>query len=171
MLFYSRHCRCFLKKMTRMIQIDTSDETIINIYKEAHQYVINKIAYKGIIIETNPVSNANIGEFNSMNDHPIFMMNDSFDKDHNHVMVSVNTDDPGVFGTTLKNQYGFILQVLIDKGVPMEKALKWIDMTRENGLNSTFINRTKKTKKPSNDFCFNLLNASSKISNFTLWFC
>ncbi len=36
-------------------------------------------------IETNPVSNANIGEFNSMNDHPIFMMNDSFDKDHNHV--------------------------------------------------------------------------------------
>lgn len=147
LLFYSRHCRCFLKKMTRMIQIDTSDETIINIYKEAQQYVINKIAYKGIIIETNPVSNANIGEFNSMNDHPIFMMNDSFDKDHNHVMVSVNTDDPGVFGTTLKNQYGFILQVLIDKGVPMEKALKWIDMTRENGLNSTFINRTKKTKK------------------------
>lgn len=147
LLFYSRHCRCFLKKMTRMIQIDTSDKTIINIYKEAQQYVINKIACKGIIIETNPVSNANIGEFNSMNDHPIFMMNDSFDKDHNHVMVSVNTDDPGVFGTTLKNQYGFILQVLIDKGVPMEKALKWIDMTRENGLNSTFINRTKKTKK------------------------
>lgn len=94
--------------MTRMIQIDTSDETIINIYKEAQQYVINKIAYKGIIIETNPVSNANIGEFNSMNDHPIFMMNDSFDKDHNHVMVSVNTDDPGVFGTTLKNQYGIL---------------------------------------------------------------
>ena len=147
LLFYSRHCRCFLKKMTRMIQIDTSDKTIINIYKEAQQYVINKIACKGIIIETNPVSNANIGEFNSMNDHPIFMMNDSFDKDHNHVMVSVNTDDPGVFGTTLKNQYGFILQVLIDKGVPMEKALKWIDMTRENGLNSKFINRTKKTKK------------------------
>ena len=147
LLFYSRHCRCFLKKMTRMIQIDTSDKTIINIYKEAQQYVINKIACKGIIIETNPVSNANIGEFNSMNDHPIFMMNDSFDKDHNHVMVSVNTDDPGVFGTTLKNQYGFILQVLIDKVVPMEKALKWIDMTRENGLNSTFINRTKKTKK------------------------
>lgn len=147
LLFYSRHCRCFLKKMTRMIQIDTSDKTIINIYKEVQQYVINKIACKGIIIETNPVSNANIGEFNSMNDHPIFMMNDSFDKDHNHVMVSVNTDDPGVFGTTLKNQYGFILQVLIDKGVPMEKALKWIDMTRENGLNSTFINRTKKTKK------------------------
>lgn len=48
--------------MTRMIQIDTSDETIINIYKEAQQYVINKIACKGIIIETNPVSNANIGE-------------------------------------------------------------------------------------------------------------
>lgn len=136
LLFYSRHCRCFLKKMTRMIQIDTSDKTIINIYKEAQQYVINKIACKGIIIETNLVSNANNGEFNSMND--------SFNKDHNHVMVSVNTDDPGVFGTTLKNQYGFILQVLIDKGVPMEKALKWIDMTRENGLNSTFINRTKK---------------------------
>lgn len=150
-LFHSRHCRCFLRRMVRFIQIDTDNEIIKNIYHEVQQYVLDKIAYRGIIIETNPVSNNIIGEFNGMGNHPIFMMNDAFNKDNNHVMVSINTDDPGVFGTTLKNQYGFILQMLIDKGVPMEKALQWIDVARENGLNSTFINRIRKSRKETID--------------------
>lgn len=146
LLFYSRHCKCFLIRMTRVIQIDIDDEMIRSIYKEAQQYIIDKIAKRGIIVESNPLSNITIGEIESIKEHPIFKLNDSFNGDHNHVMVSINTDDPGVFGTTLKNQYGFVLQALLDSGVSMEKSLKWIDTARENGLNSTFINRKRKTK-------------------------
>lgn len=120
--------------MTRVIQIDIDNEMIRLIYKEAQQYLIDKVARKGIVVETNPLSNVTIGEIDSI-------------KNHNHVMVSINADDPGVFGTTLKNQYGFILQALLDSGISMEKALNWIDMARKNGLNSTFINRRRKTKK------------------------
>ena len=133
--------------MTRVIQIDIDNEMIRLIYKEAQQYLIDKVARKGIVVETNPLSNVTIGEIDSIKNHPIFKMNDSFHNNHNHVMVSINADDPGVFGTTLKNQYGFILQALLDSGISMEKALNWIDMERKNGLNSTFINRRRKTKK------------------------
>lgn len=147
LLFYSRHCRCFLINMTRVIQIDIDNEMIRLIYKEAQQYLIDKVARKGIVVETNPLSNVTIGEIDSIKNHPIFKMNDSFHDNHNHVMVSINADDPGVFGTTLKNQYGFILQALLDSGISMEKALNWINMARKNGLNSTFINRRRKTKK------------------------
>ena len=78
---------------------------------------------------------------------PIMRLNDTFDKDYKRVMVSINTDDPGVFSTTLKNQYGFILQMLYKQGIPMEKALRWIDQVRETGLNSTFLNRRMKSRE------------------------
>lgn len=146
-LLLSRHCRCFLRKMTRFIQIDVDDDTIRQIYQEAQLYVINKIAHKGINVETNPVSNVNIGELYGMDMHPIMRLNDTFDKDYKRVMVSINTDDPGVFSTTLKNQYGFILQMLYKQGIPMEKALRWIDQVRETGLNSTFLNRRMKSRE------------------------
>lgn len=114
--------------------------------KETQQYLIDKIARKGIIIETNPVSNINIGEIKGMDSHPILMLNNSFKNDYNRVMVSVNTDDHGVFSTTLRNQYGYILEILKQQGIPMEKALLWIDQVRKNGLNSTFIYNKRKTK-------------------------
>lgn len=147
LLLLSRHCRCFLEKMSRIVQINVDNGIIKQIYEEAQQYLINKVSHKGIIIETNPVSNVNIGEIYGMQNHPIFALNDSFDQDYNRVLVSINTDDPGVFSTTLRNQYGFIQQMLYDRGIPMEKALQWIDRARGNGLNSSFLNKKIKSKE------------------------
>ena len=146
MLLLSRHCTYFLNRMLRKVQININDYSIKKIYKETQQYLIDKIARKGIIIETNPVSNINIGEIKGMDSHPILMLNNSFKNDYNRVMVSVNTDDPGVFSTTLRNQYGYILEILKQQDIPMEKALLWIDQVRKNGLNSTFIYNKRKTK-------------------------
>ena len=75
------------------------------------------------------------------------MLNYSYNNDYNRVMVSVNTDDSGVFSTTLSNQYGYILEIFKQQGVPMEKALLWIDQVRNNGLNSTFINKNLQSKE------------------------
>lgn len=147
MLLLSRHCNYFLNKMLRKIMINVNDPIIINIYREIQQFLIEKIARKGIIVETNPVSNVNIGEIHVMASHPILMLNNSYNNDYNRVMVSVNTDDPGVFSTTLSNQYGYILEIFKQQGVPMEKALLWIDQVRNNGLNSTFINKNLKSKE------------------------
>lgn len=147
LLLYSRHCRCFLEKMVRVVQFHTDNDVLKMIYKEVQNYLCQKIARKGIVVEINPVSSAIIGDFHSIYEHPIFYMNDSISRDHHHIMVSINTDDPGVFGTTLRNQFGFIEQMLLSKGFPMEKTMNWIDMTRKNGMNSTFINKTYKSRE------------------------
>lgn len=141
MLFYSRHCNCYLKRMNKMIQIEIDDDLLRDIYIETQQYVLKKIANKGIIVEVNPLSNVFIGEISDVFNHPIYKMNDTYKDDGilSHVITTINTDNPGVFSTTLSNQFGFIEQMISDKGYSKEQALNWIDKLRENGLNSTFI--------------------------------
>lgn len=149
MLFYTRHCSCYLKKMNKFVQMEIDNDFLRCIYKEAQAYLLQKIANKGIIVEVNPISNSLIGDMDYIFDHPIIKINDTYkdNSNYNHVMTTINTDNPGVFSTTLSNQFGFIEQLLIDRGYSKEQALQWIDRIRENGLNSTFIQYKKMSKK------------------------
>ena len=149
MLFYTRHCSCYLKKMNKFVQMEIDNDFLRCIYKEAQAYLLQKIANKGIIVEVNPISNSLIGDMDDIFDHPIIKINDTYkdNSNYNHVMTTINTDNPGVFSTTLSNQFGFIEQLLIDRGYSKEQALQWIDRIRENGLNSTFIQYKKMSKK------------------------
>lgn len=146
-LFLTRHCRCYLEKMVRFIKVEISHELVKKIYSEAQEYMLKKVSHKGIIVETNPVSNLNIGEIYGMKKHPIFELNNVYKEGNNKIMVSINTDNPGVFSTTLQNQFGFIQQMLYDMNIPMEDALRWIDVARENGIYSAFMNNVSKTKE------------------------
>lgn len=141
-LLYTRHCVCFLKKMNSIIQVDINNELYKSIYEEVQIYLRKKIAERGIIVEINPISNLLIGDITTIFEHPVLNLNNTY-KDQgitDHIMVTINTDNPGIFGTTLKNQFGFIEQILLNEKVSKEKVLSWIDMIRKNGLNSTFIN-------------------------------
>lgn len=149
MLFYSRHCICYLKKMNSIIQVEIDDDIKRMIYREAQKYLLKKIANRGIVVETNPISNYLIGNFNSIFNHPIVNINDTY-KDSgvsNHIISTINTDNPGIFSTTLSNQFGYIEQLLLDSGYSKEQVLKWIDLIRENGINSSFIYNKGYTKE------------------------
>lgn len=148
-LYYSRHCRCYLRKMNRTIQQEIDNDIQRQIYREAQQFLINKIAQKGIVVEINPISNTFIGYIDNALDHPIINMNDTYKTENisNHIITTINTDNPGVFGTTLSNQFGFIEQSLLENGYSKEAVLEWIDRIRENGVNSTFIHYKNESKE------------------------
>ena len=76
-------------------------------------------------------------------------MNDTYKDSEvsNHIISTINTDNPGVFSTTLSNQFGYIEQLLLDSGYSKEQVLKWIDLIRENGINSSFIYNKGYTKE------------------------
>ena len=61
-------------------------------------------------------------------------------------MVTVNTDDPIVFNTSIENELSYIYYLLVHKKYKKERVLKWIDKIRQNSLESSFI---KKIKLPS----------------------
>ncbi|WP_026491143.1 hypothetical protein [Butyrivibrio sp. XPD2002] len=75
------------------------------------------IADKGISIECNPSSNVLIGPFNEYCEHPITRFNNYILEDNENnpeVKVSINTDDLGVFDTSLENEYALMYEAIYE---------------------------------------------------------
>lgn len=110
-----------------------------------------RIARRGIAIETNPTSNYLIGTFRQYAKHPIFTFyNEGLngfnpDGDEPQLSVSINTDDMGVFSTSLANEYALIARALEtiedDKGEPLytkRQIYHWLDHVRRMGIDMSF---------------------------------
>lgn len=103
------------------VRIDKRLEPVITAMQEA---MIQELYNKGICVECNPSSNYLIGPLELYKDHPVFRFNQHrMALPHrNHMCVSINTDDMGVFDTSLENEYALIAAALEDQ-------------QRENGQN------------------------------------
>lgn len=71
--------------------------------------ILCDIEHKGICIECNPTSNLQIGPFDKYDELPIlrFMSVGNDGKGHS-IQISINTDDRGIFATSLQNEYSLI---------------------------------------------------------------
>lgn len=76
------------------------DETQSQYLHTFQNYVMSKIAKTDVVIECCPSSNLYIGMLESHIDHPItrFLQND--------IKLTIGSDDPGLFGTTMPEEYG-----------------------------------------------------------------
>lgn len=107
---------------------------------------------KGIGIECNPSSNYLIGSFKRYDKHPIvnfynlgLTYNPEAIEKCPQLFVSINTDDQGVFGTYLENEYAIMalaLQKCKDsEGKPIynqEMIYDWLDRVRNMGIQQSF---------------------------------
>lgn len=103
----------------------------------------NYIMEKGILIEANPSSNLVIGSLDQYENHPVFKFH-PVEAEASHLDVSINTDDIGVFDTTLSNEYALILQAareLTAGGTKQNDAaiFKWLDELRQTGMSMSFL--------------------------------
>lgn len=108
------------------------------------------IAAKGIVIECNPSSNVLIGTFKKYQNHPIFRFCPPFSRngnnnDYGDMQVCVNTDDLGVFDTSLAFEYALLYQALNEayddnghKRYTEEDILDYLKMLRKAGLAAIF---------------------------------
>ncbi len=118
------------------------------------QYELQKvIAESGIGIETNPSSNVLISTFKRYDRHPILSFyNKDLEEDEEklrrcpQISVSINTDDAGIFGTSLENEYAYMALALEKAkdgmGNPRYKKrniYEWLDHIRVMGLRQTFL--------------------------------
>lgn len=111
-----------------------------------------RIAQRGLAIETNPSSNYLISTFKHYGKHPIFRLyNKEIAKENADCMdipqlsVSVNTDDLGVFSTSLENEYALLACALENEldinGRPVynkSEIYDWIDAVRRMGNEQSF---------------------------------
>ncbi|MEA1956046.1 MAG: hypothetical protein U9N02_06090 [Campylobacterota bacterium] len=114
--------------------------------------LIQKFCDKGIIIETNPSSNVYIAHIDDYRYHPIYRWNPIEDKHLHHIedekpkfnkygirtsrmKVCVNTDDPAIMPTTLRNEFDLIERMAKDEHSDNQKRIeKWSDDIRKLGI-------------------------------------
>ena len=141
-LLLTHYCPVFAEKYNQAIMVSVKQEEL-EIYKRVQSYLVEKTARKGVYIEVNPSSNLTIGEFGNMSQHPIFFLNSKGDGTTHHAMVTINSDDPLVFGTNVENELSYIYYAAEKQGVSKEDILAWIDKIRIHGMNSSFIQSEK----------------------------
>lgn len=93
-----------------------------------------------LVVEVNPSSNRVIGPMASMQDHPVFRLTD--DKDGRlgqEGRVTINTDDPGVFATSLSHEFFLLGEVLLGRGYPEEEVMRWLEWLRQKGGDYSFL--------------------------------
>lgn len=131
------------------------DYKMIQCIKEVQRGMQERVARKGIGIETNPSSNFLIGLFKRYDKHPIFRLyNLGLETEMDAISqcpqmpVCINTDDQGIFSTYLENEYA-LLALALEKAKDengknkYSRALiyQWIDNVRKFGINLSFAER------------------------------
>lgn len=108
--------------------------------------MMNELAQKHIGIEANPSSNVLIGPFDKYKQHPVFRFCPVVPSASGTVQfVSVNTDDQGVFDTSLAMEYSFLACALRsmknDNNEQMyndDAIYSYLEQLRENGFSQAF---------------------------------
>ncbi len=112
---------------------------------------------KGLVIEACPSSNIYTGHFENYDEHPIYRwnppnkqtlikggVNNLFGLRNGPVKVCINTDDAGLFPTTIANEHRVIKEAAIKNlSICSEEADIWINRIREIG-----VQEFKKNKMP-----------------------
>lgn len=126
-------------------QIHLSESIIAYIY-DVQKKMLSEIEHDNICIECNPTSNLRIGHFDSYSTHSIVRMFNyqlPTDEDLHNISVSINTDDKGVFATSLEREYSLLALSLEKKYVKTEKCspkqiYDWLDKIRQNSEEQVF---------------------------------
>ena len=100
-----------------------------------------------LAIECNPTSNYKIGELTDFAEHPItrFYNDGIYTGDERHSMsVSINTDDAGVFVTSIEREYAVMAKALEDRyvntgGLSPKQIYDWLDDVRRFGQQQRFV--------------------------------
>lgn len=121
-------------------------EDIIIAIKEIQLQLLGEVEKMGLAIECNPTSNRKIGEFERYDEHPILKFNndglDIYPKQA--ISVSINTDDKGVFATSIEREYALIAHAVIryfhNNGNKdhIYDVYDWLDRIRANSLGQRF---------------------------------
>ena len=129
---YKEGCKCDQIKL---------DEDYIYVIRQLQAKLLDEVEMKHISIETNPTSNYRIGDFERYDEHPIlYFFNYGLEHEDiapHSITVSINTDDKGVFSTSLEREFSVMAAALEKKslvekdGNSPRRIYDWLDRIRE----------------------------------------
>lgn len=122
------------------------EDWYIMLVKQLQKAMQEVVAKKGLVIECNPTSNLRISSIQEYQEHPMLVFNNEFlerDLQNPHICVTINTDDIGVFDTSLENEYALMYEAICRKrhmeGNMDDYAVEqYLDYIRNNGMIMSF---------------------------------
>lgn len=105
----------------------------IPMLERLQEWLRRRIAQMRITVEANPSSNLLVGGYESYADLPYWPIIEA------GIPMSLNTDDPGLFMTTLPGEYRAMYEALLGGGVNHAEVLDWLDQRRIHARQSTFL--------------------------------
>ena len=132
---YNMRVRCNGAKSDVLVIKPQYRQILMETIEQVQQELLQKIERKHIAIECNPSSNLAIGNFLRYDEHPIL-------KFYNHglttsyprhtISVSINTDDAGIFSTSLEREYSLMalaMEKRDDENTPRD-VMEWLEHIR-----------------------------------------
>lgn len=157
--FYDPKVRWNGQRM-REFQITTEYAEVIHTLQNR---MMEKIGQRGIAIECNPSSNQLIGAFGAYRDHPVFRFNhtmlplEQYSDQPGQLRVSINTDDLGVFDTSIENEFALIYSALQQdtdedgrQKIGDQQICAYLEQLREMGHEMTFPKAELTSRKREN---------------------
>lgn len=124
----------------------------MKLVEAVQQKMQHEIKNLNISIETNPTSNFLIGTFKRYAKHPIvnfynlgLEVNNNTINNCPQISVSINTDDQGIFSTSLENEYA-LMAIALEKEIDLDGKPKynpsmiyeWLERIRQLGIEQSF---------------------------------
>lgn len=154
-LMYYYHYSVDVRRRGNQPEVKAVPELYVEGTERVQRAMQTYVAERGICIEANPSSNFLISTMEHYHEHPIVnLFNIGLTLDAKEIAdcaqlhVSINTDDKGVFRTTLENEYalmGCALESLRDeqgrKRYQKQMVYQWLDNIRKNSNQQSFLPR------------------------------
>jgi hypothetical protein len=98
-----------------------------------------ELGRRGLAVEINPTSNLLIGDLGDLAGHPLWRLHSPMPGgSEQRLAVTVGSDDPLTFNSTLPMEYQLLFDTLVLAGLSDAEALAWLDGVRRTGLQRRF---------------------------------
>ena len=129
-------------KSETLIPVETQDSLFNSeLYLRLQQALMKQIADRRVVIETLPSSNVRISQYESFDEHHSmrWMGVSGFTQPGDvPIMVSLGSDDPGIFAGNLKGEFYQLYAVLRKHGLSDSEALRHVATINERGSQYRF---------------------------------
>lgn len=157
LLFCYHYSADVREKGREIVSANIISDIYIDGVKKVQAAMQKYVAERGICIEANPSSNYMISTMEEYGEHPIvnmFNLGLTVDKEElqkcAQLHVSINTDDKGIFYTSLENEFalmGCALENMKDsegkKRYQKQMVYLWLEYIRQHGNDQSFLEHTR----------------------------
>lgn len=146
-LYSLYHFNKDVKKRGEQVEEYCATEPYVKTLELVRKNKLQDAERRHLAIECNPTSNFKIGELTDYAEHPITAFYNEVigtDGEKHSVSVSINTDDAGVFATSIEREYAVMAKALEEKrckngNLSPKQVYDWLDDVRRFGQQQRFV--------------------------------